>query len=48
MATAGETIEFQADREMEAEELVDFLGMFERACMDDNSVGTVVHWDGVV
>ena len=41
MATAGETVESQADQEMEAEEQIDFLGMFDRAWI-------VIHWDGVV
>ena len=38
MATAGETVESQADREMEAGEQIDFLGMFERAWM-------IIQWD---
>ena len=38
MATARETVESQADREMEAEERIDFLGMFERVWM-------IIQWD---
>ena len=30
MATAGETVESQAEQEMEAEERIDFLGMLEK------------------
>ena len=30
MATAGETVESQAEQEMEAEEQIDFLGMLEK------------------
>ena len=38
MATVRETVESQADREMKAEEQIDFLGMFERAWM-------IIQWD---
>ena len=38
MATVRKTINSQADREMEAEEQIDFLGMFDRAWM-------IIQWD---
>ena len=38
MATVGETVVSQADREIEAEEQIDFLGMFDRAWM-------IIRWD---
>ena len=38
MATVRETVVSQADREMEAEERINFLSMFERAWM-------IIQWD---
>ena len=38
MATVRETVESQADREMDGEEQIDFLGMFERVWM-------IIQWD---
>ena len=38
MATVRETVESQADQEMEADEQIDFLGMFDRVWM-------IIQWD---